>query len=102
MTNAALRRHERISVPSAVEIHATGPGVTGVATVIGLGGTFLRAKGMQPPGTIFVLKLTCASLLIEVGCAVRYLTEDGVGIEFTTITPENERKLRRLLEQMRT
>ncbi len=101
MTHAALRRHERISVPAAVEIHASGHGLTGIATVIGLGGMFLRANDVQPPGTVFALKLTCANLSIQVDCAVRYLTDHGMGIEFTAITPENDRKLRNLLDQIR-
>ena len=102
MTHPALRRHERISVPAAVEIHASGHGLSGVATVIGMGGMFLRAKDVQQPGTVFTLKLTSASLSIQVDCAVRYLTDHGMGIEFTTITPENDRKLRGLLDQIRT
>ncbi|HEY6903506.1 MAG TPA: PilZ domain-containing protein [Candidatus Acidoferrales bacterium] len=102
MTHAALRRHERISVPAAIEIRASGHGLTGSATVIGMGGMFLRAKDVQQPGTVFALKLTCASLSIQVDCAVRYLTDHGMGIEFTTITPENERKLRDLLDRIRT
>lgn len=102
MTHAALRRHERISVPAAVEIHAAGHGLAGIATVIGMGGMFLRAKDAQQPGTAFALKLTCANLSIQVDCAVRYLTDHGMGIEFTAITPENERKLRELLDRIRT
>lgn len=102
MTYAALRRHERISVPSAIEIHVTGPGLAGIATVIGMGGMFLRAKDTRPPGTIFVLKLTWADKLVEVGCTVRYVTDHGMGIEFTTITPGNDQKLLNLLDQVRT
>jgi PilZ domain-containing protein len=102
MTHAALRRHERISVPATVEIRAAGHGLSGTATVIGMGGMFLRAKDVQPPGAVFTLKLTCATLSIQVDCAVRYLTDHGMGIEFTSITPENDRKLRGLLDQIRT
>lgn len=101
MNQDASRRHERISVPAAVEIHAAGPGLTGIATVIGMGGMFLRAKETQPAGTVFSLKLTSDNLSIEVGCAVRYLTDHGMGIEFTEITSENDRKLRKLLDQIR-
>jgi hypothetical protein len=36
MTQAALRRHERISVPAAIEIRADGHGLSGIATVIGM------------------------------------------------------------------
>ena len=101
MTNAALRRHERISVPAAVEIHAAGPGLAGIATVIGMGGMFLRAKEIHPPGTAFVLELTSAGVLIEVGCTVRYVTDHGMGIEFTTISPGNDQKLLNLLDRVR-
>ncbi|HEY6442135.1 MAG TPA: PilZ domain-containing protein [Candidatus Acidoferrales bacterium] len=102
MTSAALRRHERISVPPGIEIHAAGHGLAGVATVIGMGGMFLRAKDMQPPGTALLLKLTCAATLIDVGCTVRYVTDHGMGIEFTTITAGNDQKLLNLLDQVRT
>ncbi len=102
MTYAALRRHERISVPSSIEIQAVGPGLAGVATVIGMRGMFLRAKDMQPPGTALVLKLNCAGILIDVGCTVRYVTDHGMGIEFTTITAGNDQKLLNLLDQVRT
>jgi PilZ domain len=102
MTCAALRHHERISVPAAIEIHAVGPGLTEVVTVIGMGGMFLRATDMQPPGTALVLKLTCAGMLIDVGCTVRYVTDHGMGIEFTTITAGNDQKLLNLLDQVRT
>lgn len=101
MTHAALRRHERLSVPAAVEIRAAGHGLAGIATVIGMGGMFLRAKDVQPPGAVFALKITCAGELIEVGCTVRYVTDHGMGIEFTTITPGNDQKLLNLLDQVR-
>ena len=102
MNKAELRRHERISVPGAIEIHAAGSGLAGIATVIGIGGMFLRAKEMRPPETVLALKLTCASISIEVGCTVRYVTDHGMGIEFTAITPENEQRLKDFLLQLRT
>jgi hypothetical protein len=101
MTHAALRRHERISVPAAIEIHAAAPGLTGVATVIGAGGMFLRTKDVRSPGTVVAFKLTCGKLSMEVGCTVRYITEHGMGIEFTVITPANDQRLLSLLDQIR-
>jgi|SRR5579862_6764620 len=102
MTHAALRRHERISVPAAIEIHAAAPGVAGVATVIGAGGMFLRTGDVRPPGTVLAFKLTCGKLSLEASCTVRYITEHGMGIEFTAVTPANDQRLLSLLDQVRT
>ncbi|HEY2123903.1 MAG TPA: PilZ domain-containing protein [Chthoniobacterales bacterium] len=101
MTNAALRRHERISVPAAIEIRAAAPGLSGVATVIGAGGMFLRTENVRPPGTVLAFNLTCGKLSIEVGCSVRYVTDHGMGIEFTAITPANDQRLLSLLDRVR-
>lgn len=49
-----------------------------------------------------MLKLNCAGILIDVGCTVRYVTDHGMGIEFTTITAGNDQKLLNLLDQVRT
>jgi PilZ domain len=99
MNHAELRRHERISVPADIEIHAAGPGLTGKATVIGAKGMFLRTKDVRPPDTVLAFKLTCGNLSIEVDCTVRYVTDHGMGIEFTTITPGNDQKLLSLLDR---
>ena len=101
-----MRRHERIVVPGALPIRVTrggnGPHVEGVATVIGTGGMFWRTKDTQPPGTVLPLVLTCGSNSVEVECSVRHINENGMGIEFTGFTPENEQKLKKLLLQLRT
>lgn len=100
-----MRRHQRILVPGAVEIRVASKGdeprVDGVATVIGLGGMFVRTKTPQPPGSILQLTLVCPLVSIESECTVRHITEGGMGIEFTGMTPENEEKLKSLLLQLR-
>jgi hypothetical protein len=105
MAQVDLRRHQRILVPGAVEIRVAGngggPGLEGVATVIGLGGMFVRTKSPQPPGTTLKLALTCLLTSVELECSVRHVAENGCGIEFTAMTPENEEKLRGLLLQLR-
>ncbi|HXQ24873.1 MAG TPA: PilZ domain-containing protein [Candidatus Acidoferrales bacterium] len=101
-----LRRHERIVVPGALPTRVTrgesGPRIEGVATVIGMGGMFCRTKDTQPPETVLPLALTCGSNSFEVECNVRYVNDNGMGIEFTKFTPENEQKLKKLLLQLRT
>ena len=101
-----MRCHERIVVPGALPIRVTrsgnGPRIEGIATVIGVGGMFCRTKETQPPGTVLPLTLTCGSNSVEVECSVRHVNENGMGVEFTSLTPENEQKLRELLLQLHT
>jgi hypothetical protein len=104
MTQWILRRHQRILVPNAVDIHVTGNGgkpLKGVATVIGLGGMFIRTKSTQPCGSVLPLVLTAPTILIAAEGTVRHVGENGIGIEFTALTPENEQELRKLLFQLR-
>jgi len=100
-----MRRHQRIVVPGALPIRVTRAGdgsrVEGVATVIGVGGMFCRTKNNLAPGTVLPLALTCGSNSVAVECAVRHVNENGMGIEFTGLTPENEQKLNQLLLQLR-
>ena len=71
------------------------------ATVIGLGGMFVRSKTPPPPGSVIKLVFVCTSVSIESECTVRHITDNGMGIEFTGITPDNEEKLKNLLHQLR-
>jgi hypothetical protein len=41
-------------------------------------------------------------LSLEASCTVRYITEHGMGIEFTAVTPANDQRLLSLLDQVRT
>lgn len=100
-----MRRHQRILVPGSVEIrvfgNGDGPRVEGVATVIGLGGMFVRTKAPRPPGSVLKLNLVCPSVSFESECTVRHVTEAGMGIEFTGMAAEEEEKLKNLLNQFR-
>jgi hypothetical protein len=105
MTKADMRRHERMLVPEAVEIRVhsqqRAPSVDGIATVVGLGGIFLRTKDTQPQGTVLALSLECSTISVEFGCTVRYSNDNGMGIEFTSVSSENEEKFKGLLRQLR-
>src|SRR5262249_34179177 len=89
-----VRRHQRILVPPERGIHALAncgtPHFEGVVTVIGLGGMFIRTKGAVPCGGVFNVKLVHALGALETGCVVRDIAETGLGVEFATLTPENE------------
>jgi hypothetical protein len=105
MTKPDMRRHERLLVPEGVEIRVLSqqrePSVDGVASVVGLGGMFMRTKDTQPSGTILALSLECSTISLEFACTVRYANDSGMGIEFTGLTSENEEKLKGLLRQLR-
>jgi len=69
--------------------------------VIGIGGMFCRTKDTCPPGTILPLAIKCGSNSVDVECSVRHVNENGMGIEFTRLSPENEQKLKKFLVQLR-
>ncbi|MGH9685430.1 MAG: PilZ domain-containing protein [Candidatus Acidiferrales bacterium] len=100
-----LRRHERILVPTGhtirVERNGSGPEIAGTISVIGLGGLFLRTRDFQPAGTVLQLKLIDSLVTLESACTVRRVTDNGMGLEITHISPSDEQKLRFLLAQFK-
>jgi hypothetical protein len=101
MPATEFRHHERILVPGQqaiqVESNRAGPQLAGFATVLGMGGMFVRTPDAAPAGTVVQMRLKCAATAIEIDCTVRHVNEQGMGIEFTGITGDNEAKLRHLL-----
>lgn len=91
-------------VPDGHSIRAEGtrPHLEGAVSVVGLNGMFIRTRDSQPYGTVLPLKLTTALLWFEAECTVRNVAENGLGVEITAITPENEQKLKALLLQLRS
>lgn len=94
-----MRRHERLLIPESRNIAAEckAPVLRGLVTVIGLGGMFIRTKDSQPYGTILPIKLADPLVTFDAECTVRNVAENGLGVEITGITPENEQKLKTLL-----
>lgn len=106
MQKVDLRKHQRILVPGSQSIQAasngSGPRVEGAVTVIGLGGMFIRTKDFQPYGTVLHLILKGSYLVLESECTVRNVASNGLGVEITGITPQNEQKLKSLLLQLKS
>lgn len=98
-----MRRHQRILVPAGHLIPAAGSASAGrssfegVVTVIGVGGLFFRTSQSAPAGTVLHLVLTDKRFTLEFDCTVRNIAPNGLGVEFTGITHENEQKLKSLL-----
>lgn len=94
-----MRRHERLLIPDGrnIQVECPGPSMKGLVTVIGLGGMFIRTKDSQPYGTVLPVKLEDPLVTFQAECTVRNVAENGLGVEITGITAENEQKLKTLL-----
>lgn len=103
-TKSDIRRHRRVSVPAGFEIRVAASGnglhVEGFATVIGLGGMYLRSRKQPPPGSRLKFEITCPGLSFEAIGKVRDVTDTGMGVEFVDVTQENEKKLKQLIVQL--
>ena len=99
-----LRQHQRLLVPEGRKISAEGedPELVGTVTVIGLGGMFIRTRNPQHLGSAFHLQLVDAFISLDAECTVRSLSDRGMGVEITGISPENEQKLKMLLEHLKS
>jgi PilZ domain len=104
-TQFILRRHQRVLVPEGHFIRAEagneGCRIEGVVSVVGLGGVFLRTRSSRPVGTPMHLKLAGPLAALEFDCAVRYVGDNGLGFEITSIAPLDEQKLKFLLLQLK-
>jgi hypothetical protein len=99
-----LRRHQRILVPSGHAIRVSSSfgevnqsKIEGLVTVIGLAGMFIRTNKIQPFGTVLKLKLEDPLSTFEAEFTVRSVADNGIGVEITKISPENEQRLKTLL-----
>jgi hypothetical protein len=105
MVKPDLRRHQRLLVPPGhiMRVHSrdSGPEFDGNATVIGLGGMFIRSAKTQPPGTVLQVRLEDPVASFDSECTVRHVAQNGMGVEITKISSENEQRLRFLLIQLK-
>jgi PilZ domain len=78
-----------------------GPPFEGTVTVIGLGGMFIRTAKAKPPGTVINLTLEDPVAAFDSECTVRNVADNGMGVEITKISAENEQRLRFLLIRLK-
>ncbi|MGC2421734.1 MAG: PilZ domain-containing protein [Candidatus Acidiferrales bacterium] len=106
MNKEDLRRHERVLVPESCQIrvkgNGKGPQLEGSVSVIGLGGMFVRTKIPPAPGSTHHVVLTCPNVSLESECTVVHVKPNGMGVELTRLTPENEEKLKALLLKLKS
>jgi hypothetical protein len=102
-----LRRHHRVLIHNSRLIRVANapdrprPAFEGIVTIIGLGGMFIRTKSLYPLGTVLHLSLVDSIATLDSECTVRTVAPNGLGVEFTRITPENEKKLKALLSALK-
>jgi hypothetical protein len=94
-----LRKHQRLLVPEGRKISAEAASLklNGTVRVIGLGGMFIRTRRLLHHGRSFLLELKDTFISFSAECTVRNVNENGIGVEITQISPENEQKLKMLL-----
>jgi PilZ domain len=101
---AEKRRYPRVLVPEGLEIRVTGgrsgARVDGVATVISQGGMFVRTPAPLQQGSGLTLQMVCPSVAFEAVCCVKRISDTGMGVEYTALTSENEKKLQGLVAQL--
>jgi hypothetical protein len=100
-----LRHHQRILVPTGhtmrISSNGRGPKLEGLVTVIGFGGMFIRTNKSQPFGTVLKLKLVDPVATFEAEFTVRSVADNGIGVEITKISPENQQRLKTLLLRLK-
>src|ERR1700722_12901743 len=98
-----LRKFQRILLPEgrAIQCHGTEPKFEAVISVIGLGGMFIRYPHIGPLGTRLRVRVEDTVVTFRAECTVRDVADTGVGVEFTKLASEDERKLKDLLHRLR-
>jgi hypothetical protein len=102
-TLCATRRHERISLPNGMVVAWYGGGDQQVARVktLGMGGAFLSASRVRPVGTSLRLVFQVPGGIVQAEGVVRSVSpEEGMGVEFTDMNPQDRVLLEQLLKRL--
>jgi hypothetical protein len=97
------RRYQRISLPKGMEVTWYGSGDQQVSRVksMGLGGLFLTGSRVKPVGTNLKLVFEVLGGMVFADAVVRHVVPgDGMGVEFTRISPQDKALLAQLLERL--
>jgi hypothetical protein len=96
------RRYQRISLPKGMDVTWYGAGDQQVSRVkaIGMGGLFLAGR-VKPVGTSLKLLFQIPGGMVFADAVVRSIAPgDGMGVEFTRISPQNQALLEQLLSRL--
>ncbi len=102
-TICGTRRHERISLPNGMLVAWYGGGDQQVSRVktLGMGGAFLSGSRVRPVGTSLTLVFQIPGCIIQTEAVVRSVSpDDGMGVEFTKMNPQDGVLLEQLLNRL--
>lgn len=102
-TYSVTRRHDRIELPNGMIVAWSGGGDQQVSRVktLGLGGAFISASIVRPVGTNLTLIFQVPGGIVQSEAVVRNVVPgEGMGVEFTKITPEARALLEQLLKRL--
>jgi hypothetical protein len=102
-TLSGTRRHERISLPNGMSVAWYGGGDQQVSRVetLGMGGAFLCGSRVRPVGTSLTLVFQVPGGIVQAEGVVRSVSPDeGMGVEFTKMNPQDRVLLERLLKRL--
>jgi hypothetical protein len=97
------RRYQRISLPNGMNVTWYGAGDQQVSRVktLGLGGLFICGSRNKPVGTALKLVFEVPGGMILADAVVRNIVPgEGMGVEFTKISPEERVLLDQLLGRL--
>jgi len=100
---AKRRRYQRVVIPKGMQVawqSGGGRSVSRVAT-LGLGGMFVRTPSPPPVGEMVKLVFDVPGGEVRAKGVVRHSTSgSGMGVEFTTMQPEDRARLSQLLSRL--
>ncbi len=102
-TLCATRRHQRISLPNGMLVAWYGGGDQQASRVktLGMGGAFLSGSRVKPIGTSLRLVFQVPGGIVQAEGVVRSVSPDeGMGVEFTNMTPQDRVLLEQLLKRL--
>jgi hypothetical protein len=102
-TLSVTRRHQRISLPNGMLVAWHGGGDQQVSRVktLGMGGVFLSGSRVRPVGTSLTLVFQIPGGIIQTEGIVRNVSpEEGMGVEFIKMNPQDRVLLEQLLKRL--
>jgi hypothetical protein len=102
-TLCGTRRYQRISLPNGMLVGWYGGGDQQVSRVktLGMGGVFLSVSRVRPIGTSLRLVFEIPGGIVQTEGVVRSVSPDeGMGVEFTNMNPQDRVLLERLLRRL--
>jgi hypothetical protein len=102
-TLCGTRRYQRISLPNGMLVAWYGGGDQQVSRVktLGIGGVFLSVSRVRPIGTSLRLVFEIPGGIVQTEGVVRSVSPDeGMGVEFTNMNPQDRVLLERLLRRL--